>query len=164
MTAIGTALLSAVAAFIGSWLAARLALDRFRHEKIWEMRAAAYTAIFELLQEIELRSRNESEGGHRAFIEARETLNRRLASAAWLLSDKFSNVVGAIERDARRIGDDCISYSQIVSDVTPELRGIARSDLSVEETGSAEKCVIIAMLYYRWMKRRARKIFRGQFR
>lgn len=162
MTALLSAILSAVAAFIGSWLAARFALDRFRHEKIWEKRAAAYTAIFDMLQELQTQWMDESDIDHKAFVQAREIFNRRLASESWLMSSRFSEIVRTIERNARFRNADRIAYSQIVSDTVPELRDIARSDLSVEEPGYAKSSFFWTRWFYRGMKRRVRRMFRGQ--
>lgn len=49
---IETAIIAAIASFVGAWIAARLAFARFSREKIWERKAAAYTAIFEALHYI----------------------------------------------------------------------------------------------------------------
>jgi hypothetical protein len=52
-TSIVASLLSAAAAFIGAWLVARFALNRFKQEKIWERQAAAYTAIFDAMNDVD---------------------------------------------------------------------------------------------------------------
>jgi hypothetical protein len=102
MTAILTALLSAAAAFIGSWLAARFALDRFYHERIWERRAAAYTAIFDALHDQQnwyaaadammdgRKQSAEEKAKVSADADAAEAaMMRRIDSEIWLVSDQF---------------------------------------------------------------------------
>ena len=92
-------LLSAVASFVGAWLAANFALRRFYKERIWERKAAAYSAIFEALHIIE----QWYDKHYDAYFEQRELpdevtkklrtnadaaeedLERRLAAETWLI-------------------------------------------------------------------------------
>src|ERR1700712_4893218 len=90
---------TAVASFIGAWFAARFALSRFYREKVWERKAAAYTAIFEALHFIEQWfsehqdayfeqreiSEEETKRLSKASNDAEAELARRLASETWLI-------------------------------------------------------------------------------
>jgi hypothetical protein len=44
--------ITALASFGGAWVAAQFALNTFYHQKIWERRADAYSAIFEALHDM----------------------------------------------------------------------------------------------------------------
>jgi hypothetical protein len=96
---IETALIAAIASFIGAWIAARLALARFSREKVWERKAAAYTAIFEALHFIGrwyekhyeaslIRKDIEEEKTKQIRADANKAedeLERRLGSETWLI-------------------------------------------------------------------------------
>src|SRR6266851_5142924 len=96
---IETAIIAAIASFVGAWIAARLAFARFSQEKIWERKAAAYTAIFEALHYIGrwyekhyeaalVRRDIEGEKTTRIkdeAIKAEDELERRLGSETWLI-------------------------------------------------------------------------------
>lgn len=147
MTPVVTTLLTAAAAFFGSWAAARFALSRFYRERIWERRATAYTAIFEALHDIEewlkqmilLVSKDEEtrEFNYATFSDAQASLARRAAAETWLLSDDFRS---AVERYTdKRFGDGAeaakdllIQMAVNVRSAVAELRAIARSDLLVK--------------------------------
>jgi hypothetical protein len=149
MTAILTALLSAAAAFIGSWLAARFALGRFYSERIWERRAAAYTAVFEALHNhsnwfnyhidamkharetsIEEVARLTAEYRKAAF-----ELRRRIDSETWLVSDQFRQRVEKLVTELEEHQDEWIKHVAVghvaLETATDDLRQIARDELNV---------------------------------
>jgi hypothetical protein len=148
-TAIVTALLSAIAAFVGSWLAARFALDRFRHEKIWERRAAAYTAMFEALHEQEnwytthLRAEmvgrelkdDEKDKLSAESNAAEAALKRRLDAETWLVSDEFTKRLKRLFKDLERRSETWIDHLEngevAIENALRDLRIIARRELGV---------------------------------
>jgi hypothetical protein len=85
--------------FFGTWLAAQLAFNRFSREKVWERKAAAYTAIFEVMHtiwkwcdkylEAAILSRDLDvptvDRLHAEMKEAKEKLALRLAGEIWLI-------------------------------------------------------------------------------
>ncbi len=93
------ALITAVASFLGAWMAARLAFIRFSREKIWERKAAAYTAIFEALHFIgrwyekrydalliqEEIAEERTQHLKAEANKAEDELERRLGSEVWLI-------------------------------------------------------------------------------
>jgi hypothetical protein len=93
------ALIAAVASFVGAWIAALLAFARFSREKIWERKAAAYTAIFEALHYIGrwyekhyeaslIKKEIDEEKTKQLKAEANKAedeLERRLGSETWLI-------------------------------------------------------------------------------
>jgi hypothetical protein len=90
---------SFAASFIGAWLAARFALYRFHHEKVWEKKTAAYTIIFEAIHDIDRWFDihiAEASGGYdlpeakeeklrEDYTTAKANLSRRLDSEIWLI-------------------------------------------------------------------------------
>jgi len=96
---IETTIIAAIASFVGAWIAARLAFARFSREKIWERKAAAYTAIFEALHyigrwyeshyEASLIQKDIEEEKTKQLKadanKAEDELERRLASETWLI-------------------------------------------------------------------------------
>lgn len=96
---IETALIAAIASFVGAWIAARLAFARFSREKVWERKAAAYTAIFEALHyigrwyekhyEASLIQKDIEEEKTKQIKadanKAEDELERRLGSETWLI-------------------------------------------------------------------------------
>lgn len=143
MTSIVTALLSGIASFVGAWLAARFALDRFYSEKIWERRAAAYTAIFEALHEqakqlMSLRDIGSAKERDKLYAQLRaaeDALKRRVFSETWLLSDAFMNRFYKLsdEMEVRaeswsdNLEDGLCSFRAAHND----LRAIARKELKI---------------------------------
>lgn len=93
-------LTAAITAPLAAWLTARFALHRFYRERIWERKAAAYSAIFEALHdmrqwydrhmeaEIEGREIPEDEQIRlrESYRNAKVGLGRRLDAERWLLS------------------------------------------------------------------------------
>jgi hypothetical protein len=109
------AVIAAVASFVGTWLAARLAFDRFSRENIWERKAAAYTAIFEALHFIGrwyekhydaaiIRKDIEEEKKTKIREEsnkAEDELERRLGSETWLIPPECRARLEKMTQDLR---------------------------------------------------------------
>jgi hypothetical protein len=149
MAAIITALLSAIAAFIGSWLAARFALDRFYHERIWERRAAAYTAVFDALHDqakwysahlqasMHGREISDDEASKLSAesMAAKSALKRRIFSETWLVSDEFLRRIAKMVDDLGERQGDWPSHLEAgenaVESAIEDLRNIARRELRV---------------------------------
>jgi len=134
-TAIITAILSAAASFVGAWLAARFALDRFRHEEIWERRAAAYTLVFEALHDMQvtIEEAGPSEDNPKTLEDAIAALTRRVDSEAWLVSSEFRDrlVQEAAHTWDLNEGDWRERFLRSLSFAINDLRSIAKKDLSV---------------------------------
>jgi hypothetical protein len=145
-TAIVTSLLSAAAAFIGAWLAAQLALNRFRHERIWERRAAAYTAVFDALHHNEkwLDMLDDPEVRHddklkaeTAGLAARDAIFQKVDSEIWLMSDAFfhrfiqlTDELGTVQ--SLRSDSACVEAAKnAFTTAIRDLRKIARQELGV---------------------------------
>jgi hypothetical protein len=91
--------LNIVGSFVGAWFAAQLAFNRFSREKVWERKAAAYTAIFEAMHtmsrwyekhlEAAMLSRTldvpTTDRLHAETNKAKDELALRLASETWLI-------------------------------------------------------------------------------
>jgi hypothetical protein len=95
---IAIVVLTTIGSFFGAWIAARLAFDRFSREKVWERKAAAYTAIFEAMHHIGKWYEENLEAAaisrsfdvatadrlHADMNNAKNELARRFASETWL--------------------------------------------------------------------------------
>ena len=113
-------IITALASFAGAWIAARFALNTFYHQKIWERRADAYSAIFEALFDMtlwydtnltaEMHSRDIPDDEQTRILEehriAERTLKRRLARETWLISDQNRSVLDELNKTMRRSGFD----------------------------------------------------------
>lgn len=150
MIAVGTAILTALSAFIGAWLAAYFALNRFYREKIWERRAISYTAIFDALHDmgkwfdLQIGAKIHGQTLDEARVaeltaeyqKAGAELQRRVASETWLLSDRFRTKLEELENALSKKWsnadwDDFLAYSHsTIVFAVDELRSIARADLS----------------------------------
>ncbi|MEY9365316.1 hypothetical protein ABH994_008095 [Bradyrhizobium yuanmingense] len=149
MTAIITAFLSAIAAFVESWLAARFALGRFRSEKIWERCAGAYSAVFAALHRHWLwysthqhalmhgkdLSKEETERLSAAYDQAQADIQTTLASETWPVSDPFRQRLDRLERELRKRSDDWFSHLEnnesALRAAIDDLRTISREELKV---------------------------------
>jgi hypothetical protein len=116
-------IVTAVASFLGAWLAARFALARFYREKVWERKTAAYTAIFDALHDMERwfaeqngalsdgreLSQERIDALSAAYRVAKANLQRRLASETWLIPEEIRRRIehGLVDLDlaASRITD-----------------------------------------------------------
>jgi hypothetical protein len=109
-------IITALASFAGAWIAAHLALNTFYHQKIWERRADAYSAIFEALFDMtlwydtnltaEMRRHDIPEDEQKRMLEehklAERTLMRRLARETWLISDENRSVLDELNKIMKR--------------------------------------------------------------
>jgi hypothetical protein len=147
--ALAPIVLSAIGGFAGAWLAARFALSRFYHERVWERRADAYTAIFEALHDMEKwfdqhieseqRGRELTQDDKARLTEEYQTaganLKRRIAKETWLISDDFRSRLLALEEAlSQRVThwpEFLENSSGALNSAFDDLRRIARSDLSV---------------------------------
>jgi hypothetical protein len=141
---------SFVASFIGAGLAARFALYRFYQEKVWERKAAAYTAIFEALHDMSrwfdahigerTRNRDLSEDAANAlsadYMKAQSDLQRRVDSEVWLIPEKCRRRIDLLTRQlAQRAGDwdEMLGNGETaITTAVDDLRRDVRADLSLE--------------------------------
>jgi hypothetical protein len=150
-----TAVLTIVGSTFGAWIAARLAFVRFSREKIWERKAAAYTAIFEALHYIG----RWYEKHYEASIEAREIddektkqlkadankaedeLERRLASETWLIPThcrhRLNRMIVELKNSRHRHGmwqEFLEDGGHIVTTATDDLRKMVEDDLGLRDS------------------------------
>ena len=99
-------------AFLAAWLTARFAFGRFRDEKVWERKIAAYAAFFDALHDMEkwydenfdavIQSRDLGEEREKAlgdtYDTAKAALRRRMEVEAWLLSASTQAVLDQMFR------------------------------------------------------------------
>ena len=148
--ALAPIVLSAIGGFFGAWFAARFALSRFYHERTWERRADAYTAVFEALHEMEKWFDKHIEGEQRAgelpidevarltedYKTAGADLKRRVAKETWLISDEFQSRLLALEDALSQPATYWPDYLEnnygAFQSAFRDLRQIARSDLCIE--------------------------------
>jgi hypothetical protein len=143
-------LLSALASFLGAWLAAKLALNNFYRQKIWERRTETYTAIFEAIHAIERwhdKHFDASLAGREINEEltnklraesnkAEEDLERRLAGEAWLIPTAFRGRALRMTYDLKSTASKHSEWQRflqesltIISGATQELLPMAANDL-----------------------------------
>jgi hypothetical protein len=138
---------TAIASFVGAWFAARFALSRFYREKVWERKAAAYTAIFEALHFIEQWfsehqdayfeqreiSEEETKRLSKASNDAEAELARRLASETWLIPNKSRLLLNRLTQDLKTREQDWFQYLDTnlgrIYAATNELRDMVHADL-----------------------------------
>jgi hypothetical protein len=140
-------ILTSAASFLGAWIAAHFALSRFYQEKIWERKAAAYTAIFEALHFIdnwyskhldayfsqrEL-TKEQTDKLRVAANDAEAELERRLASETWLIPNNCRLRLTKLTTDLKPRDLDWFQYlesGQVTLQVaTDELRDMVHADL-----------------------------------
>jgi hypothetical protein len=142
-------LLSSVGSFFGAWLAAHFALRRFYHEKVWERKTVAYTAIFDAIHDMGMwfeqhfnamvRNRELSEEKQdeltATYQTARKTFERHLTSEIWLIPDDIRKRLDDLQNALDKL-DDHHDWALIVSEGnkivfegTNELREMVRKDL-----------------------------------
>jgi hypothetical protein len=128
-------------------IAARFALSRFYQEKIWERKAAAYTAIFEALHFIdnwyskhfdayitqrEL-TQDETDKLRNAANDAEAELERRLASETWLIPNNCRLRLNKLTEDLKAREEDWFQYLEAgqhtLAVATDELRDMVHADL-----------------------------------
>jgi hypothetical protein len=145
-------LLSAVASFIGAWLAAYFALRRFYKERIWERKVEAYSAIFAALHDVDMwyskqfdamvEQREIPENERRklqlAAIEAERDLEKRLASEIWLIPDHCRDRLVQLTRDLKnQTTTDWNEYlstgASVIHRGINDLRAMVRADLDIKD-------------------------------
>jgi hypothetical protein len=145
-------LLSAVASFIGAWLAAHFALRRFYKERIWERKVAAYSAIFAALHDIEtwyskhlgahIKDRpipdTVQEKLRLAANTAEDELERKLATETWLIPDHCRKRIAQLTADLSKqpTSGDWVDYltkgGWTIGTAINELRDMVRADLGIK--------------------------------
>ena len=146
-------LLSIVGSFIGAWLAAQLAFNRFSREKVWERKAAAYTAIFEAMHTISRWYEKHLEAAilsrtldvpttdrlHAETNEAKAELARRLASETWLIPAhcrrRLDKMIDDLDDQRPESWEQYLEggYS-IIKAATDDLRAAVESDLGLRNS------------------------------
>lgn len=149
---IASIVFTALASFVGAWLAARFALSRYYKEKIWERKAAAFTAIFEALHYIgrwyeknydavqvqREMSDDESSNLKSEANKAEAELERRLASETWLIPKSCRSRLETLTNELKNGKHDswqqfldagCFSISSAIKD----LRDLVQKDLGINE-------------------------------
>jgi hypothetical protein len=139
--------ITALASFFGAWVAARFALSRFYREKVWERKAAAYTAIFEALHFIEQWyskhqdayfeqreiSDEESKALTKASRDAEAELARRLAAETWLIPNNCRKRLTKLTLELQSRERDWFQYLDTnlgrIYSATDELRDMVHADL-----------------------------------
>lgn len=159
---IGAAVLTIIGSSFGAWIATRLAFSRFSQEKIWERKAAAYTAIFEALHYIG----RWYEKHYEALIEAKDIddekkkelsaaanknedeLERRLATETWFIPTNCRNRLDKMIRELKDskyrhptwqefVEDGC----HIIATATDDLRDLVQHDLGVRRAPWYRTCL-----------------------
>jgi hypothetical protein len=139
-----------VAVLFGGWITAQFALGRFRKEKVWERKTAAYTVIFDALYEMttvneehydaEITKRDvlqeRVEELHVIYRKAQETLLRRLASEAWLIPEACAERIAVLMKELRSQRESW--FEELDADgaalarATRDLRELVRNDLGLK--------------------------------
>jgi hypothetical protein len=146
LTSLGTAL----ASFLGAWLAARFALSRFYREKVWERKTGAYTTIFEALHDMgiwfdkhldaEVRGIELDEQAQDRLSEeyrgAKQRLERQLASETWLIPDccqqRLAQLIRELDAKQEYWFDVVETGSVAISSAEKDLRQLVREDLGLQ--------------------------------
>jgi hypothetical protein len=144
-----TAVLTIIGSSFGAWIAARLAFNRFSREKVWERKAAAYTAIFEAMHHIGKWYEKNLEAAEisRSFdvktadqlradmINAKNELARLLASETWLIPTDCRHRLDKMIADLKvpKQHEGWVDYLEegcsIIATATDDLRKLVVSDL-----------------------------------
>jgi hypothetical protein len=158
----------------GGWIAAQFALGRFRKEKVWERKTAAYTVMFEALHDMmewfnrhlteqyELREISDEERTRFAleYRKAREILTRRIASEAWLLPRecirRIREMNRTLDRTHESLREDIDSGYEAVGSGTYDLGNIVRRDLGLARPRILEIPSDLRRRWKRWKKRRGK--------
>jgi hypothetical protein len=139
--------LTVIGSFAGAWLAAHFALRRFYRERIWDRKAAAYTAIFEALHEMarwydehyeaEIEKyemdQDESNELRDSYANASRTLAKRIAAETWILPQECTELVSRLVNIKYKFGDNWPRHletgSVAIQDTVNRLRSMARREL-----------------------------------
>lgn len=141
--------LTVIASFGGAWLAAHFALRRFYRERIWERKAAAYTAIFKALHEMarwydehyeaEIEKyeidQDELDELRQSYAQAQRALGRRIASETWLLPDQCVQMMSDLVRTLKYRGENWQEHLEVgsvaIQSTVDRLRPIVREELRI---------------------------------
>jgi len=142
-------ILTVIGSFGGAWLAAQLALRRFYRERIWERKAAAYTAILEAMHDMgrwydehfeaaieqyEM-DKDDMDELARSYNHAKLALSRRLASETWLLPDECIQLMDKMEKDLRYDGENWQDHLEAgafaIRSALGALRPIVRKEMNI---------------------------------
>ena len=139
-------------AVLAAWLTSFFALHRFRREKVWDRKAAAYTAIFEALfnmgnwfdRHMDALERNHEIPSEmqasmtQEYQVAKTSLQRRLVGESWLLPEQPRLLLENLIDDLRM--SDVTDWFQVldhgqylIAECSSKLRGLVRRDLSLED-------------------------------
>jgi hypothetical protein len=158
----------------GGWITAQFALGRFRKEKVWERKTAAYTVMFEALHDMmewfdrhltaEFESRQipdeESKRLGQEYRKARETLLRRIASESWLLPraciERVQEMNGTLDHRHESFFKDIDSGYGAVGSASYDLEKIVRRDLGLARPRVLEFVSDIRGRWKRWKKRQGK--------
>lgn len=150
--------LAAVAAWLApialagfaAWLAAHLALRRFRSEKAWERQAAAYTAIFGALHDMmswcdqildaSIRGSRLPDDNlqalHASFRAAEHELRKRVATDAWVLPSEakacLKGMLSAIEPETTDWTAFVSERERAIFEAQETLERLVRSGLKIK--------------------------------
>ena len=142
-------LASAGAAFGGAWLAAYFGLRRFYREKVWERKAAAYTAIFEALHGMEQWyskhldayfdqrevAPEDNEKLTASFKIAETNLRLRLAGETWLIPEGSRDLLDNLTTRIHARGEDWFDHIDsgysLIRDTTDQLRQRVHADMKM---------------------------------
>lgn len=148
-----SAAVSIVVAWLAASLAAKLTLQRFYKERIWERKAVAYTTILEALYvwldfygthfeaAIERRDLKPErvEELSRQKIEARSVMMRSIEGQTWLLGSELNDAIATMDRALRQQKtsweEELDDAWGAVRDAKVTITALARKDLAISEAG-----------------------------
>ncbi len=140
-----------IVAVLAAWLTSFFALNRSRREKVWDRKAAAYTAIFEALfnmgswfdrhmdaleRDHEIPSEMQTTMSQEYQV-AKTSLQRRLVGESWLLPEQsrflLDNLVSDLTMSDLTDWFQVLDHGQLlIAECSGELRTLVRRDLSLE--------------------------------
>lgn len=155
-----SAIISGAVAWLTATLTARLTLQRFYKERMWERKATAYTTILEALylnqewysehfdaaithQEL---TQEHKEKLTRASSEARSLMMRSVEGQTWLLSPEVGQIIANMEKalDQSDYNPPYGSWEMmldnnwgVVRNARDQITALARRDLSIAEKRSS---------------------------
>lgn len=150
-------LTACITAPLTAWLTYQFAVRRFYSEKIWERKAAAYTAIFDALHDL-----RKWFGEHQDALEedrqipkdeqtklaadsreAKARLARELDRENWLLPPACDERLARMRRELDYSTTDWVLYLQIGWNATDsalkDMHALARDNLEIDRPGLIEK-------------------------
>jgi hypothetical protein len=142
-------LTAAITAPLAAWLTARFALHRFYRERVWERKAAAYTAIFEALHDMRQWFDEHMTAGMRgydipeaeqsrlgeSYREAKARLELRLDAERWLLPqacfDRLKDMTRDLEKHRESWFENLDEGLYATRTAMEDMRPIAQRDLGL---------------------------------